>query len=210
MNTKIIKYSTSFWLNNYLSDLDLLTKYQIKTTFNLPKIKKIILSLNLKKSLFDGSTKKNINNNYTFNLLYLFIYSILSILPFIKATSISTLKNISKNIDTNFSLIITCKTKQQIELFLLLYFIEAWTILKKNGYKFQFQHPFLFSMHKDIILNSKIPFISLNNFNLFFNLNSNFLIKEDSTLFISFVFTNLISSNIKKSIKNLPFFWKNC
>jgi len=209
MILKQTQYATNFWLNNYLSNLDLVYKYKLLTSYKLPKLEKISLSLNLNKILLNTTSNQNISNTSIQHLLYIYIFSLFTTLPFIKVTSLSTTDTILKNNETECNLFLSFLTNKQIEVVLFLYFVEIWSSIIKNKYKFIFKKPFLLNTKSCVELKTKIPLKVFSNFNIFFSPLTNQWVKEDSTFFITFKFKNLISLDYENSIKNLPFFWKN-
>lgn len=209
MPFKKTKYATNFWLNNYLSNVDLLYKYKLKTLYKLPKLEKVVLSLNLNKILSSDGSKKYLNSVQAQRLLFFYLFSLFTMVPFIKVNSLTVAQKNLKGNESDYSLVLSFLTQKQIQAFLFIYFIEAWSNITKNGYKFYFKKPFFLNKKKNIELKSKLPLASLSNFNIFFNPITNQLIKEDSTFFATFKFKDLISTNSEKCIKNLPFFWKN-
>lgn len=208
MVLKKTKYSTNFWLNNYLSNFDLLSKYKLKTTYQLPKIEKIILSLPLTKISYSENNKKYINSVPAQRILFFFFFSLFTVKPFIKGNTLPTMQRALKINENDFNLFLIFTTSKQIEIFIFYFFIEAWLNLIKNGYKFYFNKPFFLIKKNFTELNSKLPLAAFYNFNMFFNPVTNQLIKEDSSFFITFQFKNLFFLNNKKCIQNLPYFWK--
>lgn len=209
MILKKTKYSTNFWLNKYLSNFDLLYKYKIKTLYKLPQIKNIILSLPLNKISYLNGIKNKITSTPAQRIIFIFLFSIFTITPFIKSNSLPAIQRTLKGNPNNFSLILTFFTEKQIESFIFYFFIEIWLILIKNGYKLYFKKPFFLIKNGFSELNLKIPLSIFQNFNILFNSVNNQLIKEEATFFLTFKFKNLIFLNKKKCIKNLQFFWKN-
>lgn len=209
MMLKKTRHATNFWLNNYLSNLDLIYKYKILTSYKLPKIERICLSLTLNKMLLTNAKHQNTSNAHPQYLLFIFIFSLFTVTPFIKITSLSTTETILKNNDTDCTLLLNFLTNKQIEIVLILYFVEIWSNIVKNKYKFIFKKPFLLETTKFVELKTKMPLKIFSNFNIFFNPITNQSIKEDSTIFMTFKFKNLIFLNYENCIKNLPFFWKN-
>jgi hypothetical protein len=206
MILKQTQYATNFWLNNYLSHLDLVYKYKLLTPYKIPKLEKIFLSLNLNKILLNKTNNQTTNTQH---LLFFFLFSLFTTMPFIKITSLSTTDTVLKNNETDCSLLLSFLTNKQMEVILFLYFIEIWSYIVKNKYKFLFKKPFLLKTKTFVELKTKMPLKALSNFNIFFNPMTNQWIKEDSTFFITFKFKNLIFLNSENCIKNLPFFWKN-
>ena len=209
MKLKQTQYATNFWLNNYLSNLDLVYKYKLLTSYKLPKLEKIFLSLNLNKILPSTISNQISSTTYAQHLLYFFIFSIFTKIPFIKIVSLSTTDTVLKNNETECNLFLSFLTNKHIEVVLFLYFVEIWSNIIKNKSKFIFKKPFLLKNKNCVELKTKIPLKVFSNFNIFFNPMTNQWIKEDSTFFITFKFKNLTFLNSENSIKNLPFFWKN-
>jgi len=205
MPFKKTKFSTNPWFNKYLSNFDLLYKYKLKTLYKLPKIKKILLTLNFNKSLIIEGNKKNINSIQAQRILFFFFFSFFGTQPLVKINFFIASQGFLKENETDFNLKLYLLTDKQIENFLFFYFVEVFTNLKKSNYNFFYKTPFFFVQKNLTELNSKIPFFVLYNFNIFFKQITNKLILEESFFFISLKFKNLVCNN-KKCVKNLPFF----
>lgn len=204
---KKIKYATAFWLNNYLSDIDLVYKYKLKTSYKIPKLEKITLSLNLNKISSGNKNTSYINNIQAQRLFFIYVFSIFTVIPFIKINSVTSLSLLSKGNENEYNLILNFKTDKQIEAFTFTYFIETWLLIK-NYNLFIFKKPFFLKANQKAELKSKLPLSALHNFNIIYNLVANEALKDNSLFFITFTFTNLIFLSSENCIKNLPFFWK--
>jgi hypothetical protein len=202
---KKIKYSTNFWLNKYISNCDLIYKYNLKNKEELPLIEQIKLSLNL-KDLILNTKNKNLNSQ-DYRSAYFFLFSLFLINPYIHSkptnNNFNTIKQESDNI---YIISIFLKNSKYLDEFFFLLFIEIWSKNLKSKFKLSLQKKTI-EKNKNYIV-SKIPLFILPSFEYFYdisNIQSNY---EELFLFILFTFQNIKFKSKKKSIKNLPLFWK--
>lgn len=210
LNTK--RYNNSF--GSYLTNLDLINKYNSKTLYNLPEIKKIILHFSIKDFLeaLKISNKNEINSNSEIKAMLLF-YIYFSLLPYINFKKIKLKNGRGRNEATNdFSLKINISNQQDIVLFLINLFVEQGDFIKQEKlFFFKQNQKNLRFQSKSICYNCALPA------NLFFNsddfvMNSNEKEINFKKLSIktSFVINNIAKSkNNNKLIRNIPFFWVN-
>lgn len=196
--------------HNYLSNCDLINKYNILNINRVPKLNKIILELSSRDllSAVESSGKNEINSETQIKSYFL-LYIFSSYQPYIKF-------RVSKKLKTendNYSLEIDISKIDSIYSFLVSFFIENWNKLsvedfslwKKKGFNFTFQQ-------RKFIIERKIPadiFFELNNF---LNKTTFGIVSKNLNLKVKFFFqnNNFQSQNASENlVKNLPFFWIN-
>ena len=209
LNTFNIKNSES-----YLSNCDLINKYNFKNVHEIPELKKIVLELNLEDFLLscDFSQKEQTDSNIQIRA-YIIIYILMGLMPFINFNKSSSSSLKAKSLENNYSLKIILSNKKEINSFLTSLFIENWSkllledfLLFKNTKNSQSKK--IQSATKSVVLNTIIPG------NIFFEIE-NLLTKNltginPKTLKfrLNFLIANMSKiKNFNNLIKNLPFFW---
>ena len=88
--------------------------------------------------------------------------------------------------------------------------MECWSSFSKQGNKLDYIFPFLYQRNSgcnSYIFKTNLPLSALPNYDLFSSLAgiqpSAF---DDTSLFITFIFSNINSPSKKNCIQNLPFF----
>ena len=142
-----------FYHNNYISALDLLNKYNLKTVYNLPNLSSLKIELNLNTLQQD----LNVINTDEFKIkLFLFLY-LFNSMPFvsIEKANIKKQKKLKEN-DLNFLLFLKLKNKKSLECFLFFIFSESWDTLLKDNISFSFvgnsvnQNNFFFNVNVQV------------------------------------------------------------
>ena len=125
LNTFNIKNSES-----YLSNCDLINKYNFKNVHEIPELKKIVLELNLEDFLLscDLSQKEQTDSNIQIRA-YIIIYILMGLMPFINFNKSSSSSLKVKSLENNYSLKIILSNKKEINSFLTSLFIENWSKL---------------------------------------------------------------------------------
>jgi hypothetical protein len=100
-------------------------KYKLKTSYKIPRLEKITLSLNLNKISAGNKNTSYINNIQAQRLFFIYVFSIFTVIPFIKINSVTSLSLLSKGNENEYNLILNFKTDKQIEAFTFTYFIET-------------------------------------------------------------------------------------
>ena len=209
LNTFNIKNSES-----YLSNCDLINKYNFKNVHEIPELKKIVLELNLEDFLLscDFSQKEQTDSNIQIRA-YIIIYILMGLMPFINFNKSSSSSLKAKSLENNYSLKIILSNKKEINSFLTSLFIENWSkllledfLLFKNTKNSQSKK--IQSATKSVVLNTIIPG------NIFFEIEN--LLTKNLTginpktlkLRLNFLIGNMSKiKNFNNLIKNLPFFW---
>ena len=201
--------------NNYLSNCDLINKYNLKSVYNTPKLDKIILDFNLVDFLnaIDSSSVKEQTDSNTQIKAFIVFYILTEYTSYINfnksLTAIKKLK-ISEN---NYSLKISINNLKELNFFLFSFFVENWSKLLLEDYllfKKQDSLAILEKNHlnKNFVYSTVVPsncFFTLDNY---FNKTNSGINSKNLNIKINFVFKNLPKiKNFQKLIKNLPYFW---
>ena len=124
----------SFFIKNqYLSNCDLINKYNLKNIYQKPKLNKIILDFSLKNFVDSLNIKEN---QERFNEIqiksFLFLYLLTGAIPLIN-NKLIVLKNKEVKENVNYSLKFSYGNDSSIYNFLFFFFFENFFfILKKN------------------------------------------------------------------------------
>ena len=206
-------YNTNQKFNQYLSDCDLLNKYNLKTLHAIPTLDKIVCEIHLKDFLSASDVSHSDQNNLLSQInSYFLIYILLGCLPYLNCNkNKSALLKAVKKTDTNYSLKISFSTLKDKNTFLTSLFTENWSKLKADNFS-------LF-LEKNTLLNKKIPsnfvFNTVIPGNSFFEVedfwgNSGSISPINLKNFkfnINFLIKNAKAKNKKNVLKNLQFFW---
>ncbi len=200
-------YSTNFFYNDYLSNLDLIHKYQTKNIFKLPKCKNINLSLNLN---FLTNLSKNGVSNQLFKLTFFYLFCSFNSIPYINSTASYSSSGSQKVLNTSYRLTLDLSTQKQKNFYLFFIFCEKWKLLKKYNFVKKLNKALTTVEPKNIsTLHIQYPFAALDNYDIFYSFLNNLSLTEDVFFQVMFNFSNLNKKAPASSIKNLPFFWKN-
>jgi len=122
-----------FYRNNYLSTLDLISKYNLKTVYNLPNLKSLKIEFNISE-LQQTLNSININELKTKIFIFLYLFNAIPLIS-IEKTKITKQKS-SKEEELNFLISLGIKNRKNIENFLFFIFIESWPVLLKENISF--------------------------------------------------------------------------
>lgn len=201
--------------NNYLSNCDLINKYNLKSVYDTPKLDKIILDFNLVdflNAIDSSSAKEQTDSNIQIKAFIVFyiLTEYASYINFNKSlTAIKKLK-ISEN---NYSLKISINSFKELDFFLFSFFVENWSKLLLEDYLlFKKQDSLAIlekkPLNKNFVYSTVVPsncFFTLDNY---FNKTNSGINSKNLNIKINFVFKNLPKiKNFQKLIKNLPYFW---
>lgn len=191
------------FFNDYLVKCDLIYKYNLENIKQIPKIKKVTVSLkineNFKELEIGPNLSFNLINIQLFLILYIFYFSY----PFIKYSKSKTSK------ENFFVLNSTISEKNLIYSFLDSFFVDNTS--KTTSLNFLSLNYFKSNtcfLQKNHIFTIKVPlnfFDEISEFSTFHNLN----IKE-LFIYLSFYIENPIFlrlNNNRLFLKNLPYFW---
>ena len=214
---------TNLYYNNYLSNCDLINKYNCENIYKIPKIESIVIDFPIHQisTVFDNSSNlKNVTLKSYFLFYILFYFK-----PYINYKSV-------KLQDKNYSLKFKFSNASQIHNFIHTFFMNYNSNSFFNFF-FNTSKLSLFSLKEkkalknfpkyNNILESKINFLNLNTklkkkttnlnfkspvfcfFNLDFYMNNLF---ENINLKEIFFFINVVIENYEPiNIKNYPTFW---
>lgn len=204
-----LKLNTNY--NSYLSNCDLLNKYgaSVKDLNQLPRLDSISVELPLDTISNYGDNSLNLQYK-SFILLYLFT----SYTPFI---NFSNKKSLTKNITVtnNCTLKIKLSTSNDINYFLISFFIENWNNLSLDEFKL-FDKKILKALETykndklidKFSITSKVSKSSIINFEQVSNKTGYDFSSINSPLTIRFFFSNANHhTSIKSFVKNIPLFW---
>ena len=121
LNNKKFNYIVSDYLVNY----DLIQKYNLKNIYQRPKIKKIVLHFLVKDLLASTNFAKKVTNNIQIKAFFIF-YSLFALNSYINIVKPSFNKILQKNADNQYSLKIILSSREDINNFLLMLFIENY------------------------------------------------------------------------------------
>jgi hypothetical protein len=205
LNNKKFNYIVSDYLINY----DLIHKYNLKNIYQRPKIKKIVLYFLLKDLLAASNLTKKVTNNIQIKAFFIF-YILFSLSSYINIAKTSFNKILQKNADNQYSLKIILSSRQDINNFLLMFFIENYNqfakenlgILKKENQKC------LDFTKNQFCYNFSVPGKFFFDLNDFFRQNTKDTNLKNLNIKLSFVFDGVTKTkNINHLIKNISFFW---
>lgn len=208
MNTSLIlDTKLNFISNDYLSNCDLLNKYNLKSTHEIPKLKKIVIDFNLSDLIgaSEARDKEQTDSNIQIKASSIFyiLNGLISYINFNK--SLSSVKKLKLS-ENNYSIKISTTNSNEINYFLLAFFVENWTklliedfvLLKKTNVESK----------KNIVLSALVPAHIFFELEMFLNKIVTGINSKNLNLKINFLFSN--PNKLKNSqtiIKNLPYFW---
>jgi len=197
--------------NSYLSNLDLINKYNLQSVHLVPNLQNISITLSLNNVINACDVKNLITKDYEIQIKsFLLFYITFLIVPFLKNNKIKLVKTSEKNLQMNYILKVSLISPTDINEFLFLLFIENWpqliieetTLFKKSSLG-HLKSNFL-TFRTQLYLNNLLSFQSLFSF-LFNNINL-----KEVPLQLSFKIRTNKSLNIADKfifLKNLPLFW---
>ena len=205
-------YKKSFVTKNlYLSNLDLINKYNLQSVYSVPNLKSISLTLSLNNVIEAFDSKNSTIKDYEIQIkTFLLLFITFLIVPFLKNNKIKIVKTSEKSLQMNYILKIMLINSTDINEFLFLIFIENWqqfliedNLLFKKSSITPFNSKFLI-FRTQVYLNNILSFQSIFSI-LFSNLNLkvvplkiSFKIKLNNKLNFCDKF---------KVLRNLPLFW---
>lgn len=208
MNTSLIlDTKLNFISNDYLSNCDLLNKYNLKSTHEIPKLKKIVIDFNIADLIgaSDARDKEQTDSNIQIKASSIFyiLNGLISYINFNK--SLSSVKKLKLS-ENNYSIKISTTNANEINYFLLGFFVENWTKLLIEDFVL-LKKPNVESK-KNIVLSTLVPAHIFFELEMFLNKIVTGINSKNLNLKINFLFSN--PNKLKNSqtlIKNLPYFW---
>jgi hypothetical protein len=206
-NTRI-----DFTLNSYLSECDLLNKYNISNLKQQPKLDQIVVDFPISEIIKASDISNKTENDPDIQLkAFLMLYILTSFIPYIRLNKIKKVGQ-TRTTDLSYSLKIILSNKEEINLFLNSFFLETFVRLQFEDFKLFKQKPQGFNkallVSNKIAFTTKIPGHSVFEIDQILNKIITGINPRDLNLNINFLFSNFNhTKNFKTSIKNMPFFW---
>jgi hypothetical protein len=197
--------------NSYLSNLDLINKYNLPSVYSVPKLQNITVTLSLNNIINACDFKNVLIKDHEIQIKsFLLFYITFLIVPLLKNSKIQLVKASEKNLQMNYILKVTLISFIDINEFLFLVFIENWQqflledneFFKKNSYT-PLNTNFL-NFRTQLYLNNLISFQSI------FSLLLNNISLKEVPLKLSFrikINKSVKINNKFNLLKNLPLFW---
>jgi hypothetical protein len=198
-------------VNHYLSTCDLINKYNLKTLYQTPTVKKIVCEVNFKDFLASAELSTLDQNNSISQIKsYLLLYILLGVLPYVNCNkNKKTLLQFAKNSENNYSLKFLFSTLTEKNHFFNSLFIENWTKLKLDGFSLFVDKNTLVNkkITSEFVFNSIIPGTSFIEVEDFFCSTINSLNLRNLKFNVNFLISNAKIKNKRNLVKNLPYFW---
>lgn len=205
-------FTNSFSHNNYesyISNCDLINKYNVKSVHQIPKLDKIVLELDMKDLLnsYEISSKDqtdSVAQVKAFLILYIFI----GLFPYIKASKAVSSSGRLKTTNLQYSLKVVLRRKEEINNFLFSLFVENWQKLSLEDFKLFKNERVKSKAEKTFVLNTLLPVDCFFDISEFLSKSLTGVNSKNLKFRLNFSFNSPI--NVKdrnKLIKNLPFFW---
>ena len=194
---------------NYLSNCDLINKYNVKSVYQIPKLDKIVLELDLKDLLnsYEISSKDqtdSVAQIKAFLILYIFI----GLLPYIKASKAVSSSGRLKTTNLQYSLKVVLKKKDAINNFLFSFFLENWQNLSLEDFQLFKNERNKIKAEKIFVLNSLLPADCFFDIREFLSKSLTGVNSKNLKFRLNLSFNNFIDvTDRNKLVKNLPFFW---
>lgn len=208
MNTSLIlDTKLNFISNDYLSNCDLLNKYNLKSTHEIPKLKKIVIDFNIADLIGASDARDKEQTDSTVQIkassIFYILNGLISYINFNK--SLSSVKKLKLS-ENNYSIKISTTNANEINYFLLAFFVENWTKLLIED--FELLKKTNVESKKNIVLSALVPAHTFFELEMFLNKIVTGINSKNFNLKINFLFSN--PNKLKNSqtlIKNLPYFW---
>lgn len=210
-NSLILDTKLNFFSNDYLSNCDLLNKYNLKSTHEIPKLRKIVLDFNLADLIgaSENRDKEQTDSNIQIKASSIF-YVLTGLVAYINFNkSLSSIKKL-KISENNYSIKISTTNSNEINHFLLSFFVENWTKLLMEDFILQRRKKEFSKIdsEKNIVLSSLVPAEVFFELEMFLNKIVTGINSKNFNIKVNFLFDN--PNELKNSqtlIKNLPYFW---
>ena len=206
-------FPNNFYKDQYLSNYDLITKYNLTSIYDSPKIKSVVLEFSLADFLkgYDFN-KLSLNDKEIQIKAFLFFYFFNGSIPFLNTQISSFVKNTEKSPDTNMSLKIKISNSNLINQFLFSLFIENWSRFLKDDMKLFSKNINLKHSSLTFNLNLSCPASTFFEADNFLNHTITSINSKEFFVSINFLITkpkNLSTISLLPIVKNLPLFWIN-
>jgi len=209
MNSVFNNSLSRYDYESYISNCDLINKYNIKNIHQIPKLDKIVLELDLKDLLNSYETVvKDQTDSVAQVKAFLILYVFMGMFPFIKASKSISSSGRLKTTNQQYSLKIVLRTKEQLNSFLFSLFVENWQKLSLEDFRLFKNDRIKNAAEKIFVLNSLVPGGCFFDINEFLSKSLSGLNSKNFKFRLNFSFNNFIDiKNRNNLIKNLPFFW---
>ena len=205
-------FTNSLSRNNYesyISNCDLINKYNVKSVHQIPKLDKIVLELDMKDLLnsYEISSKDqtdSVAQVKAFLILYIFI----GLFPYIKASKAVSSSGRLKTTNLQYSLKVVLRRKEEINNFLFSLFVENWQKLSLEDFKLFKNERVKSKAEKTFVLNSLLPADCFFDISEFLSKSLTGVNSKNLKFRLNFSFNSSIDvKDRNKLVKNLPFFW---
>ena len=209
MNSALFNSSSRNDYENYISQCDLINKYNIKSVYEIPELDKMVLELDMKDLLnsYEIPSKDqtdSIAQIKAFSIVYMFM----GLLPYIRASKTVSSSGRAKTTNLQFSLKIVLRKKDEINNFLFSLFVENWHKLILEDFKLFKNKRFKAKAEKIFVLNSLVPADCFFDVNEFLSKSLSGVNSKSLKFRLNFSFKSPIDIiDRNRLIKNLPFFW---
>ena len=197
MNSALFNSSSRNDYENYISRCDLINKYNIKSTYQIPELDKIVLELDMKDLLnsYEISLKDqtdSIAQVKAFSIIYMFM----GLLPYIRASKTVSSSGRAKTTKLQFSLKIVLRKKGEINNFLFSLFVENWQKLVLEDFKLFKNERLKTKVEKILVLNSLVPADCFFDVNEFLSKSLNNVNSKSLKFRLNFSFKNFVDTKI--------------
>ena len=201
LSTKI-NTNIDYSYNSYLSDCDLINKYNLKNIYQKPKLETIVVDFSI-----ENDTNSLSGNSIKAALVLYFISMLYPFVNIKKAKNNDMNKTKNPNIKYKFK--ITFSNKKEINSILSTIFIENWnTLILEDFILFNSNSNKTKAILKKEVFKTKIPLQSFFELESFFSKVVTEINPKDLSVNLNFLFSNfIIGQNRKDLIQNLPNFW---
>ena len=209
MDLNLLRPNINRKFSTYLSNCDLINKYGLKNTNNIPNIKKISLELDLKDFLLASEiSEKNQKHVLSQTKAYLLFYILFGFIPRINFNKNKASKlKISGLSELHYSLNLVFTKKKEIDGFLNSLFIDNFSNLNSSLKTLKKKEINNKMNSLDFFLVSFIiPGISFNENENLFKGSLNF---KNLKFKLNILINNPQLKNNQNIVRNLPFFWIN-
>jgi hypothetical protein len=195
--------------SKYLLSCDNINKYNLKSIYNEPKVKKLISHIFLKKFLIasDFFNKTDINNNIQLKAI-LFLYLTYSSFPEIIFQNVKVGKSSKKRNEGDFILKLNTISKKTIDSFLSTVFTEKGQLFNSTDKTFLNKDTYLKKCNqKTFSYNVKIPGKTLFDVNEFFSSKVLDINLRQIKVDLSLVYSNIPkNADVRTILRNNFFF----
>jgi hypothetical protein len=195
--------------SKYLLSCDNINKYNLKSIYNEPKVKKLISHIFLKKFLIasDFFNKTDINNNIQLKAI-LFLYLTYSSFPEIIFQNVKVGKSSKKRNEGDFILKLNTISKKTIDSFLSTVFTEKGQLFNSTDKTFLNKDTYLKKFNqKTFSYNVKIPGKTLFDVNEFFSSKVLDINLRQIKVDLSLVYSNIPkNADVRTILRNNFFF----